>query len=138
MSGAAHDLLPDELLAELTAAGLDPRAVHDAIVAAIAEDLPPGSPGVDVTSAATIPADLHGDADRQGGPKSWETTNLVHLGRALTHAAALREETRGGHVREDFPARDDEHFAGHVDVVLVDGAPSVRFHPSPATDGGAA
>ena len=63
MSTTAYDLLPEELLAELTAAGLDPRAVHDAIVAAIAEDLPPGGPGVDVTSAATIPADLYGDAD---------------------------------------------------------------------------
>jgi nicotinate-nucleotide pyrophosphorylase (carboxylating) len=63
VSTAAYDLLPDELLAELTAAGLDPRAIHDAIVAAIAEDLPPGGPGVDVTSAATIPADLYGDAD---------------------------------------------------------------------------
>ncbi len=54
------------------------------------------------------------DADKQGGPKSWETTNLLHLGRALTYAAALREETRGGHVREDFPARDDAHFLHHV------------------------
>ncbi|NUO33489.1 MAG: FAD-binding protein, partial [Dermatophilaceae bacterium] len=54
------------------------------------------------------------DAEKQGGPRSWETTNLLHLGRALTYAAALREETRGGHVREDFPARDDEHFLHHV------------------------
>ncbi|MER7073334.1 L-aspartate oxidase [Terrabacter sp. NPDC000476] len=54
------------------------------------------------------------DADKQGGPKSWETTNLLHLGRALTYAAALREETRGGHVREDFPARDDVRFLHHV------------------------
>lgn len=54
------------------------------------------------------------DAEKQGGPKSWEATNLLHLGRALTYAAALREETRGGHVREDFPARDDEHFLHHV------------------------
>jgi L-aspartate oxidase len=52
--------------------------------------------------------------DRQGGPKSWETTNLLHLGQALTYAATLREETRGGHVREDFPARDDERFLHHV------------------------
>jgi len=54
------------------------------------------------------------DADQQGGPQSWETTNLLHLGRALAYAAALREETRGGHVREDFPSRDDEHFLHHV------------------------
>ena len=57
------------------------------------------------------------DSGRPGGPKSWEATNLLHLGRALTRAAALREETRGGHVREDFPTRDDEHFLHHVHLV---------------------
>jgi L-aspartate oxidase len=54
------------------------------------------------------------DDGKTGGPKSWETTNLVHLGRALVLAASLREETRGGHVREDFPDRDDEHFLHHI------------------------
>jgi L-aspartate oxidase len=84
--------------------------------------------------------DLEDLAQTEGveGTAAWETTNLVSISAALTAAATLREETRGSHWREDFPARDDEHFAGHVDVVLVDGAPSARFHPSPATDGGAA
>jgi nicotinate-nucleotide pyrophosphorylase (carboxylating) len=59
----SYDLLPDELLTELATAGLDPRAVHDAIIAALAEDLPADGPGVDVTSEATIPAELRGDAD---------------------------------------------------------------------------
>ena len=68
---------------------------------------------------------------------AWETTNLVSISAALTAAATLREETRGSHWREDFPERDDADFAGHVDVVLVDGAPSLTFLPSPATDGGA-
>ena len=58
-----YDVLPEELLAELTAAGLDPRAVYAAIAAALAEDLPSDGPGVDVTSEATIPADARGDAD---------------------------------------------------------------------------
>jgi L-aspartate oxidase len=57
------------------------------------------------------------DAKKKGGPKSWETTNLLHLGRALAYAASLREETRGGHVREDFPVRDDERFLHHVHLV---------------------
>ncbi|MEO7754639.1 MAG: L-aspartate oxidase [Terracoccus sp.] len=56
----------------------------------------------------------HDDAGKKGGPKSWEATNLLHLGRALTYAAVLREETRGGHVREDFPDRDDAHFLHHT------------------------
>ena len=66
------------------------------------------------TLAALAARAVTDDADKPGGPKSWETTNLLHLGRALTYAAALRDETRGGHVREDFPARDDEHFLHHV------------------------
>src|SRR4051795_1923713 len=69
------------------------------------------------------------------GTAAWETTNLVSISAALTAAATLREETRGSHWREDFPERDDPDFAGHFDVVLVDGAPRATFTPSPATDG---
>jgi nicotinate-nucleotide pyrophosphorylase (carboxylating) len=54
-----YDGLPDALVAELTAAGLDPRGVFDHVARAVAEDLP----GEDVTSAATIPDDLVGTAD---------------------------------------------------------------------------
>ena len=75
------------------------------------------------------------DAEKQGGPKSWETTNLLHLGRALTYAAALRDETRGGHVREDFPTRDDEHFLHHVHLHASRHA--ARRHTSALVRGGA-
>lgn len=51
--------LPAPLVAELEEAGLDPRAVYDSVVLALAEDLP----GEDVTSEATIPAEAHGTAD---------------------------------------------------------------------------
>ncbi len=54
-----YDALPSALLAELEAAGLDPKAVYDSIVTAVAEDLP----GDDVTSSATIPATAQGVAD---------------------------------------------------------------------------
>ena len=54
-----YDVLPSALLAELEAAGLDPKAVYDSIVTAVAEDLP----GDDVTSSATIPATAQGVAD---------------------------------------------------------------------------
>lgn len=37
----------------------------------------------------------------------WETTNLHQVAIVLTEAAARRTESRGGHFREDFPARDD-------------------------------
>ncbi len=71
------------------------------------------------------------------GTDAWETTNLVSISAALATAAALREETRGSHWREDFGARDDARFAGHFDVVLTEGVPVATFHPSPATDGAA-
>ncbi|MDQ2756704.1 MAG: L-aspartate oxidase, partial [Actinomycetota bacterium] len=65
---------------------------------------------------------------RKAGPKSWQTTNLLHLGQVLTHHAALREETRGGHVRGDFPGRDDEHWRGHLlSVRRPDGTVETTF-----------
>jgi nicotinate-nucleotide pyrophosphorylase (carboxylating) len=54
-----YDALPHDLVEELSGAGLDPKAIHDAVAAAVAEDLP----GDDVTSAATIPATARGVAD---------------------------------------------------------------------------
>ncbi|PVG82470.1 L-aspartate oxidase [Nocardioides gansuensis] len=68
------------------------------------------------------------------GTEAWETTNLLTVSAALTAAAALREETRGSHWREDFPHRDDVEQAGHYDAALRDGALEVTFHASPATD----
>jgi nicotinate-nucleotide pyrophosphorylase (carboxylating) len=52
-----------DVLAELRAAGLDPQPIREAIERALAEDLPPDGPGVDVTSEATIPDDARGVAD---------------------------------------------------------------------------
>jgi nicotinate-nucleotide pyrophosphorylase (carboxylating) len=56
VTGTPYDALPAALLDELTAAGLDPRAVHAQIAEALGEDVPT----VDVTSVATIPAEARG------------------------------------------------------------------------------
>jgi L-aspartate oxidase len=72
------------------------------------------------------------DDGKKGVPKSWETTNLLHVGQALTLAAVLREETRGGHVREDFPERDDENFLNHTVIRrLHDGQLTAATDPVP-------
>jgi L-aspartate oxidase len=68
-------------------------------------------------------------------PAAWETTNVLTISLALAQAALLREETRGSHWREDFPERDDAHWAGHCDAVLADGVGTVGFTATPATDG---
>ena len=57
----AYDALPPELLGELAAAGLDPRAVHGLVLAGLAEDVPEGAE--DVTTAATIAASAVGEAE---------------------------------------------------------------------------
>ncbi|HZF38975.1 MAG TPA: L-aspartate oxidase [Blastocatellia bacterium] len=41
------------------------------------------------------------------------TRNFVTLARLMAEAALWREESRGGHFREDFPARDDERWRAH-------------------------
>lgn len=50
----------------------------------------------------------------------WRRFNLVTVARLIAHAALRREESRGGHFREDFPARDDLHWKVHVVDVKTD------------------
>jgi L-aspartate oxidase len=39
---------------------------------------------------------------------------MLSVARFMIHAALRREETRGCHVRIDFPNRDDEHWNRHI------------------------
>ncbi len=49
--------------------------------------------------------------------------------------AALRQETRGGHLRSDFPERDDDHWRGHTHTERhLDGSVTTTFHPVPPQD----
>jgi L-aspartate oxidase len=44
----------------------------------------------------------------------WKRFNLLTVARLIARAALRREESRGGHFREDFPARDDLHWRVHL------------------------
>ena len=68
------------------------------------------------------------------GPTSWETTNLLHVGQVLAHLAARREETRGGHVRDDFRQLDDDWRGNQRAVRGRDGSVTTTFHPVPGQD----
>ncbi len=39
---------------------------------------------------------------------------MLLVARLMIAAALQREETRGVHVRTDFPATDDEHWQRHI------------------------
>ncbi len=64
-----------------------------------------------------------------GGPgwsfdaEDWRRLNLLAVARLIARAALRREESRGGHFREDFPARDDLHWTVHLTDRLADEQP---------------
>lgn len=43
-----------------------------------------------------------------------EARNLLTTAMLIAHAAAVREESRGAHYRDDFPERDDANWRGHT------------------------
>jgi L-aspartate oxidase len=81
---------------------------------------------------AALPAAAHLTPRLEAGfgTAEWETTNLHTVATALTRVATVREETRGGHYREDFPESDDGRWRGRL-VSRVDdgGALTTRFVP---------
>jgi len=44
--------------------------------------------------------------------------SIVAVGFLIATAALMREESRGGHFRTDFPARDDIHWQRHLALVM--------------------
>ncbi|GLY27558.1 L-aspartate oxidase [Kineosporia sp. NBRC 101731] len=95
-----------------TAAGLE-KATQDLarLSSGAPVEIPEGAHKLDVT---------HGTAE-------WETMNLHTVATALTRSAALREETRGGHYREDFPSASADWLGRLVSRVNPDGELETRF-----------
>ena len=63
------------------------------------------------TAYAACTAQLKG---AQGDADFWRRYNLTTVARLIARAALRREESRGGHFREDFPERDDLHWKVHI------------------------
>ena len=47
-------------------------------------------------------------------PDGWELQNMLTVARVMIEAALLREESRGVHLRTDFPKPDDAHWNKHL------------------------
>ena len=47
-------------------------------------------------------------------PHGWELQNMLLVARLMIATMREREETRGVHIRTDFPKTDDEHWQRHI------------------------
>ncbi|HEX9385287.1 MAG TPA: FAD-dependent oxidoreductase, partial [Anaerolineales bacterium] len=52
---------------------------------------------------------------------AWELGNMLDVAELVTVCAMNRTESRGGHSREDYPQRDDEHWLKHTLAWKEDG-----------------
>lgn len=48
-------------------------------------------------------------------PQGWELQNMLTIARLMVDAALRREESRGTHLRLDFPDMDDANWRKHID-----------------------
>jgi succinate dehydrogenase / fumarate reductase flavoprotein subunit len=58
--------------------------------------------------------------------EAWELGALLDCSDTLVAAALARDESRGGHYREDHPLRDDDHWLRHS-LATREGDGSVRL-----------
>ncbi|MFC8924092.1 L-aspartate oxidase [Cellulosimicrobium sp. NPDC057127] len=118
---AAHDIASRVAAGELPVGEPAPRPGSSALVAAAArsriQTVASEGPGVvrdgeglaaAARRLAAVRSDAHEASDVVAQPQAaeWETTNIHQVATALTAAATLRTESRGGHFRTDFPSTD--------------------------------
>ncbi len=119
---AARDIVERVASGELSRREPVPRPGSSALVAAASRSrvqrIASEGPGVirsavglaiaaDHLAAVRTDADLAFDVVAVPQTAEWETTNVHQVASVLTQAALVREESRGGHFRVDFPAPDD-------------------------------
>ena len=65
-----------------------------------------------------------------GWHQALDLKNMVDVSYAATLAAVTREESRGGHTRDDFPVPDDEYWGKTINIIYMEnGEIKVRQDP---------
>jgi succinate dehydrogenase / fumarate reductase flavoprotein subunit len=60
---------------------------------------------------------------------AWELGNLIELAEVVTVSALNRQESRGGHAREDFSKRDDVNWLKHTLIAKKDSGMEITYKP---------
>jgi succinate dehydrogenase / fumarate reductase flavoprotein subunit len=60
---------------------------------------------------------------------AWELGNMLDVAELVTVCALNRTESRGGHSREDYPNRDDEHWLKHTLAWKENGKVKIDYKP---------
>jgi succinate dehydrogenase / fumarate reductase flavoprotein subunit len=60
---------------------------------------------------------------------AWELGNMLEVAEVTAHCALNRQESRGGHSREDFPKRDDQNWLKHTLAWWKDGRVELGYKP---------
>jgi len=60
---------------------------------------------------------------------AWELSNMLDLAEVIATSALNRQESRGGHAREDFPNRDDANWLKHTLIKNKDGKLDIAYKP---------
>jgi succinate dehydrogenase / fumarate reductase flavoprotein subunit len=65
-----------------------------------------------------------------GWHQALDLKNMVDISYAATLAAITREESRGGHTRDDFPVPDDEYWGNTLNIIwMEEGEIKIRQEP---------
>jgi succinate dehydrogenase/fumarate reductase flavoprotein subunit len=59
--------------------------------------------------------------------RTFETEAMLELAEIITASALARKESRGAHVRLDFPQRDDQRFLKHTLAQYAPAGPKLGY-----------
>jgi L-aspartate oxidase len=106
-------------LPESAGGGSDPAVARDRLATVMAEKVGVVRTAEDLRGALAEFEALTSEVQfGVRGQAEYELYNLLTLGTHIAKSALVREESRGVHLRDDFPTTDDERWRRHITLRL--------------------